>query len=351
MLRCNIPDATVNLILPESDASLSTSDVVGCYNDTCDVEALKETVVKSPNNLTCPSKRYSSFHRMILIAATFFMALPHGCMAGHLRSIDSSTNTMLTLTTANETMPTTTTLTSFTTKNIDIANNNDIDNVIPPPKSRNLNNDEGGESNVRISGDSLPMSDISTLTSLWLIPIRFVGPTAFSQEVNPVGVLRCELFARLTLQSLAAVIKSPPPRTRIKVILINASAIIEPTCAKVIERTQQTLGQALSFASSPETYIGQFTLNEDLLFISRFDSDDAVGPQVILDTYLQHLCELQNATRYHLSLLWQSLVSLCWVWSMWSNDLQCPCTQIPNISNQCLSQKGSASTPQHPLPH
>lgn len=143
-----------------------------------------------------------------------------------------------------------------------------------------------GESNVHISGSPLRMRDTSKYSSLWLVPIRFVGPTAFSPKANPVGALRCELFSRLTLKSLVWAISPPPPRTRIEIILINQTAILEPTCAKVITRAQKLLKNQLHFAPDTESYLQLFApLKEDVLFITRFDSDDAVGPRVFIETH------------------------------------------------------------------
>ena len=142
-----------------------------------------------------------------------------------------------------------------------------------------------GDNNVRIDGLPMPMRDVNAQTSLWLIPIRFVGPTAFSPQANPVGVLRCELFARLTLPSVVAAVNNPPPRTRVRVIFINDSAIAEPTCAKIIEKTKKLLGDKMSFDTDTHTFLRKFTLTEDLLFITRLDSDDAVGPNVLIDIH------------------------------------------------------------------
>lgn len=142
-----------------------------------------------------------------------------------------------------------------------------------------------GDNNVRIDGLPMPMRDISSVSSLWLIPIRFVGPTAFSAQPNPVGELRCQIFARLTLPSIVAAVSNAPPKTRVRVVLINDSVITEPTCARVVNQAKKDLGSKLGFGSDTQKFLSQFTLDEDVLFISRFDSDDGVGPDILKDIH------------------------------------------------------------------
>lgn len=158
------------------------------------------------------------------------------------------------------------------------------DNVTHVHQSRILVHKEG-ESNVHIDGRPFPLENITDLSSLWIVPIRFVGPSAFGKVPDPVGAFRCELFASLTLPSLMAAINNPPPKTTISVVFVNASEISEPTCAKVIQNSIKILGNRLKFSSSCEDYINKYQLKEDLLFVTRFDSDDAIGPDTLLEIH------------------------------------------------------------------
>jgi hypothetical protein len=129
---------------------------------------------------------------------------------------------------------------------------------------------------------------VNDLKSLWVVPIRFVGETAFNSSVDAAGAFRCELFDTLTLPSLVAAVKNPPPNTKIAIVLINSSSILEPTCMRVIETTKSLLGNHLSFGDNifaPMNYMSEFSFDVDLIYVSRFDSDDAIGPNTFISIH------------------------------------------------------------------
>jgi hypothetical protein len=82
-----------------------------------------------------------------------------------------------------------------------------------------------------------------------------------------------------------AAVANAPPKTRVRVVLINDSVITEPTCSRIIDQTKRLLGNKLAFGSDTQSFLAQFTLDEDVLFISRFDSDDGVGPDILKDIH------------------------------------------------------------------
>ena len=139
------------------------------------------------------------------------------------------------------------------------------------------------------TGLNFPMhgrGDGEASSSLMIIGIRFVGPSAFDRRENAIGAIRCEIFARVTLPALVKTIKSetaPKKKwARLHVVLINDSAILEPTCARVVANSQRLLGDKLSFASSTRMYFSQSlatTLEDsDYVYFSRLDTDDAFLP-------------------------------------------------------------------------
>jgi hypothetical protein len=140
--------------------------------------------------------------------------------------------------------------------------------------------------NTKINGESFPLIDTDKLTSLWIIPIRFIGPTAFDSKSNPIGATRCEIFEKLTLPSLLQALEYPPsPHVKISIVIINASVILEPTCHEVIIKTKSLLKEKLSFANDVFSYINQFELTQDIIFFSRLDTDDAIGKYTFRDIY------------------------------------------------------------------
>ena len=60
-----------------------------------------------------------------------------------------------------------------------------------------------------------------TTNSLFIVALRFIGPTAFKQIENPNGAVRCEIFSKVTLPSLVSAMRELPARSIMNVVLIN----------------------------------------------------------------------------------------------------------------------------------
>ena len=116
------------------------------------------------------------------------------------------------------------------------------------------------------------------MTSMFVVGLRFIGPTAFAPKVNAAGAVRCEIFSTVTLPALALAIKELPPKTTVNIVLINQTAILEPTCVKVIDKTKSILGDRLHFSNTDDTYYTMFPLDDDYIFFSRLDTDNAFHP-------------------------------------------------------------------------
>jgi len=129
------------------------------------------------------------------------------------------------------------------------------------------------------TGISFPLEIREETSNLYIIGLRFVGPTAFLPTENPSGAIRCQIFSKVTLPSLVAL--KIPPRSTVNIVLINSSAILEPTCASVIDKTRSLLGKRLFFANSTKSYYTNFNLDADYIFYSRLDTDDAIHPSTL----------------------------------------------------------------------
>ena len=128
-----------------------------------------------------------------------------------------------------------------------------------------------------ISLEEQELRNITSISSMFMIVIRFMGQIAFEPEHNPTAALRCEIFARITLPGLIAATNNAPPRTKMKIVLINSSAVLEPTCARVVLKAKNQLGRRLYFSASNATYMEHTDMSHDLLFFARLDTDDRCG--------------------------------------------------------------------------
>jgi len=86
------------------------------------------------------------------------------------------------------------------------------------------------------------------------------------------------LPTRITLPALIAATNNAPPRTKIKIVLINSSVILEPTCMRVVIKARNQLGRRLYFTETNSTFIEHADFTHDLLFFARLDTDDSFGP-------------------------------------------------------------------------
>jgi hypothetical protein len=64
-----------------------------------------------------------------------------------------------------------------------------------------------------ISLEEQQLRNISSISSLFMIVIRFMGSIAFEPQHNPTAAIRCEIFSRITLPALIAATNNAPPRT------------------------------------------------------------------------------------------------------------------------------------------
>ena len=129
------------------------------------------------------------------------------------------------------------------------------------------------------TGMSFPLDTRDKSSNLFIIGLRFIGPTAFQPAENPSGAIRCQIFSKVTLPSLVAL--NIPIRSTLNIVLINESVILEPTCMKVIEKARSLLGKRLYFADSTKTFYTNFNLDADYIFYSRLDTDDAMHPKTL----------------------------------------------------------------------
>lgn len=137
--------------------------------------------------------------------------------------------------------------------------------------------------------DEQELRNFSSQTSMFMIAIRFMGEIAFKKTPNPTAALRCEIFARITLPALIAATNNAPPRTKIKIVFINSSAILEPTCARVVTKSRNMLGRRLYFSATNLTYMEHADMDHDLLFFARLDTDDGFGPDVLPEIHRQFI--------------------------------------------------------------
>ena len=86
---------------------------------------------------------------------------------------------------------------------------------------------------------------------------------------------------RITLPALIAATNNAPPRTKIKIILINSSVILEPTCMRVVIKARNQLGRRLYFTETNSTFLEHADFTHDLLFFARLDTDDSFGPGTV----------------------------------------------------------------------
>jgi len=140
-----------------------------------------------------------------------------------------------------------------------------------------------------ISLEEQQLRNISSISSLFMIVIRFMGSIAFEPQHNPTAAIRCEIFSRITLPALIAATNNAPPRTKMKIVFINASAVLEPTCARVVNKARNQLGRRLYFSASNSTYMEHTDMDHDLLFFARLDTDDSFGPDVLPEIHRQFL--------------------------------------------------------------
>jgi hypothetical protein len=140
-----------------------------------------------------------------------------------------------------------------------------------------------------VSLDEQDLRNLSTVSSQFLVAIRFIGPLALDPEPSPTAALRCEIFSRITLPSLIAATNNAPARTKMKIIFINSSEILEPTCKRVVQKSKNMLGRRLYFSNSTLTYMEHADLDHDLLFFARLDTDDSFGPDVCVEIHRQFI--------------------------------------------------------------
>ena len=145
-------------------------------------------------------------------------------------------------------------------------------------------------SNLIVPDD--PFASDPLVRCLFVIAIRFIGNIVTIPHPNAAAAVRCEIFEHVTLPSLISAIGNAPNGSVIRVMIINETSILEPSCFRVINSAKRFLKEKLLFSSRRNIFLVSPTLFQgfDFLFFSRLDTDDAFSSNIfrnIQNTFLQ----------------------------------------------------------------
>lgn len=112
--------------------------------------------------------------------------------------------------------------------------------------------------------------------SLFIIAIRFIGQIVTVPQANIAAAIRCDLFQHITLPSLVLAIKHAPIGSLVRVMIINESAIVEPTCYKLMRSIRTYLPTELIFAPRRNVFVVDPKIYSefDFIFFSRLDTGE-----------------------------------------------------------------------------
>ena len=113
--------------------------------------------------------------------------------------------------------------------------------------------------------------------TLFIIAVSFIGNTSTAP--------RCKLFEAITLPSLQLALLHKPKYSKVLVMLVNESVIVDPTCAAIMSNAKNSLQDNLIFSSPKTIYEVDAALHREYryFFFSRLDCDDAFSSQALRD--------------------------------------------------------------------
>eukprot|EP01036_Dinobryon_divergens_P031276 gene31276-40646_t len=113
--------------------------------------------------------------------------------------------------------------------------------------------------------------------TLFIIAISFIGDTATTS--------RCKLFQAITLPSLQLALLHKPQHSKVLVMLVNDSVIVNPTCAAIMSDAKNSFRENLIFSSTRTIYEVDAAVHREYryFFFSRLDCDDAFSYQALSD--------------------------------------------------------------------
>ena len=112
--------------------------------------------------------------------------------------------------------------------------------------------------------------------SLFIIAIRFIGKIATVPQANGAAAIRCDIFQHITLPSLVLAINHAPIGSKVRVMIVNESAIVEPTCYKLMRSIRLYFHTELLFVPRRNIYLVNPSIFEgfDFIFFSRLDTGE-----------------------------------------------------------------------------
>lgn len=138
--------------------------------------------------------------------------------------------------------------------------------------------------------DQLALAVPQSTKSLFIIAIRFIGQIVTIPQANTVAAIRCDLFRHITLPSLLLAIKHAPMGSVIRVMIINESAIVEPTCYKLMHSIRNYFPTKLVFTPRRNIFVVDPRIYSefDFIFFSRLDTgyNNSLFFVIVIRTYL-----------------------------------------------------------------